>query len=322
MSASGPSTPPSGTGDVPVPERAQRVEGPSEDVSRAPRRRPALAPRRRRESAFAQSGARAERAKRVEGHPEAGATPILELTDLSLAAGRTPLVHGVSLAVAPGEAVGIVGESGSGKSLTLRAAIGLLPPGVRRTGGEVALRAHAGLVLQDPLAALDPLATVGSQLAEVCRTAGGLPRAAARDRALELLHLVGIPDPPIRARELPGALSGGQRQRVVLAIALAAEPGILLCDEPTTALDVTVQRRILDLLARLREQLGLAMLFVSHDLAVVGEVCSRIVVMHDGRVVETGPTRRILTAPEHPYTRMLLESVLPVPAPLQSGGPR
>jgi len=238
---------------------------------------------------------------------------LLRIRDLTIASRERELVHGVSLEVGRGEAVGIVGESGSGKSLTLRSVLGLLPNGVRRTGGAVELRGRAGLVLQDPLAALDPLMSVGAQLEEVCATAGGLGRAAARARALELLHLVRIPDPEARRRDLPGQLSGGQRQRVVLAIALATDPELLLCDEPTTALDVTVQAQVLELLAGLRAQLGLAMLFVSHDLAVVGRVCSRIVVMSQGAVVETGPTERVLTAPEHPYTQMLLDSVLTVP---------
>ena len=238
---------------------------------------------------------------------------VLSVTDLTLAAGGTELVHGASFEVQAGEAVGIVGESGSGKSLTLRAALGLLPRGVVQSGGTVAVDGRAGLVMQDPLTALDPLASIGSQLEEVCRTTGGLDRVAARARALELLRLVRIPEPESRRRDLPGQLSGGQRQRVVLAMALATNPTVLLCDEPTTALDVTVQRQVLELLAQLRTDLGLAMLFVSHDLAVVGEVCSRILVMSDGRIVESGPASTVLTAPEHPYTRMLLASVLTVP---------
>ena len=238
---------------------------------------------------------------------------VLSVTDLTLAAGGTELVHGVSFEVQAGEAVGIVGESGSGKSLTLRAALGLLPRGVVQSGGTVAVDGRAGLVMQDPLTALDPLASIGSQLEEVCRTTGGLDRAAARARALELLRLVRIPEPESRRRDLPGQLSGGQRQRVVLAMALATNPTVLLCDEPTTALDVTVQRQVLELLAQLRTDLGLAMLFVSHDLAVVGEVCSRILVMSGGRIVESGPASQVLTAPAHPYTQMLLASVLTVP---------
>jgi ABC-type glutathione transport system ATPase component len=250
----------------------------------------------------------------VTGRADAPAVaePVLTVDGLRLAA-ATELVHGVSFSVAAGEAVGIVGESGSGKSLTLRAALGLLPAGVRRTGGSVTLRAGAGMVFQDPLAALDPLMSIGAQLEEVCRTTGGLDRAAARARSIELLTLVRIPDPERRRRDLPGRLSGGQRQRVVLAIALATDPSLLLCDEPTTALDVTVQAQILDLLDQLRRELGLAMVFVSHDLAVVGRVCSRILVMSNGEIVESGPTREILTAPKEPYTRMLLGSVLTVP---------
>ncbi len=163
---------------------------------------------------------------------------------------------------------------------------------------------------------------VGAQLREVCRTTGGLDRAAALARSHELLRIVRLPDPEKRWKSLPGQLSGGQRQRVVLAIALATGPQLLLCDEPTTALDVTVQRQILDLLAELRRELSIAVLFVSHDLAVVADVCSRVLVMSEGRVVEAGPVARILSAPENPYTRMLLGSVLPIPplAATSAGG--
>ncbi len=238
--------------------------------------------------------------------------PLLRVADLEISA-AAPLVHGVGFQVDAGEAVGIVGESGSGKSLTLRAILDLLPRGVRVTGGRVELAGRAAMVFQDPLAALDPLMSVGAQLQEVCRTTGGLDRAAALARSHELLRLVHLPEPERRWSFLPGQLSGGQRQRVVLAIALATNPQILLCDEPTTALDVTVQRQILDLLAELRRELSIAVLFVSHDLAVVAEVCSRVIVMSAGRVVEAGAIERILSAPEHPYTRMLLGAVLPVP---------
>lgn len=238
--------------------------------------------------------------------------PLLEVSDLEISA-TGPLVHGVGFRVDAGEAVGIVGESGSGKSLTLRAVIDLLPRGVRVTGGEVALNGRAAMVFQDPLAALDPLMSIGAQLWEVCRTAGGLDRAAALARSHELLRIVHLPDPERRWKHLPGQLSGGQRQRVVLAIALATNPQILLCDEPTTALDVTVQRQILDLLAELRRELSVAILFVSHDLAVVADVCSRVIVMSAGRVVEEGSVAQILSAPRHPYTKMLLGAVLPIP---------
>lgn len=239
--------------------------------------------------------------------------PLLMVRDLEISAAAGVLVRRVGFHVEPGEAVGIVGESGSGKSLTLRSLIGLLPRGVRVTGGEIQLLGRAAMVFQDPLAALDPLMPVGAQLQEVCRTSGGLDRAAALARSHELLRIVRLPDPELRWKYLPGQLSGGQRQRVVLAVALATNPQILLCDEPTTALDVTVQRQILDLLAELRRELSIAILFVSHDLAVVADVCSRLVVMSDGQIVEAGAVAQILSAPQHPYTKMLLGAVLPIP---------
>lgn len=224
-----------------------------------------------------------------------------------------PLVNGVDLAAASGEALGIVGESGSGKSLTLRAILGLLPRGIERTAGEIEVAGRVGMVFQDPLSALDPLMTVGAQVAEVCRHVRGMSRAAAKARVLELFGLVGLPDPADRARRYPHELSGGQRQRVVIALALAAEPDVLLCDEPTTALDVSVQAQVLELLDRLRRELGLTLVFVSHDVAVVAHVCSRIVVMRAGAVIEEGTTEAIVAAPTHEYTRLLLDAVLPIP---------
>lgn len=243
---------------------------------------------------------------------------VLQVDDLEISAAE-PLVQGVGFHVDTGEAVGIVGESGSGKSLTLRAAFDLLPRGVRVTGGRVLLDGRAAMVFQDPLAALDPLMPIGAQLWEVCRTTGGLDRAAALARSHELLRVVHLPDPERRWKQLPGQLSGGQRQRVVLATALATNPQILLCDEPTTALDVTVQRQILDLLAELRRELSVATLFVSHDLAVVADVCTRVLVMSAGRVVEEGAVAQILSEPRHPYTKMLLGSVLPIPPMTPAG---
>jgi peptide/nickel transport system ATP-binding protein len=237
----------------------------------------------------------------------------VRVTDLRLSA-SSPLVQGVSFEVAAGEALGIVGESGSGKSLTLRAILDLLPSGVTRTGGTIETAGRVGMVFQDPLTALDPLARVGGQVVEVVRAARRCTRAVARERVLDLFERVHLPDPEAKLRAYPNELSGGQRQRVVIAMALATDPEILLCDEPTTALDVTVQRQILALLEQLRTELGLAMVFVSHDLAVVGAVCSRLLVMSGGRVVEQGPTARVIADPQDPYTRMLLAAVLPLPA--------
>ena len=242
----------------------------------------------------------------------------LVVDDLRVA-GDAELLHGVSLAVAPGEAVGVVGESGSGKSLTLRAVMGLLPRGLRVTGGRVGVDGTAAMIFQDPLSFLDPLAPVGRQLAEVCAASARTSPQAARARARELLEAVRLPDAAELARRYPHQLSGGQRQRALLAIALAQEPDLLLCDEPTTALDVTVQREVLDLLAQLRAERGLSLLFVSHDLAVVSQVCERVVVLRDGRVVETGATLDVVTRPTSDYARSLVDAVLPLPVPAGGG---
>ncbi len=232
--------------------------------------------------------------------------------------GETELVHGVDLALAPGEALGIVGESGSGKTLTLRAVMGLLPRGLRVSGGTVEAGGRVAMIFQDPLSYLDPMTRVGNLLAEVCRAQGGSV-ASARARARELFVAVRLPDPDTLMRRYPHQLSGGQRQRVLLAIALAAEPDILLCDEPTTALDVTVQAEVLALLAELRASRGLSLLFVSHDLAVVASLCDRVVVFRDGLAVETGRTGDIVNRPKQPYTRALVDAVLPLPALAEVG---
>ncbi|WP_198141973.1 ATP-binding cassette domain-containing protein, partial [Leucobacter komagatae] len=220
------------------------------------------------------------------------------------------LVGGVSFEVEPGEALGIVGESGSGKSLTLRAIAGLLPPSTRQASGEVALGGRFGMVFQDPMSALDPLTRVGTQLREAC-VAGGAADASARVR--ELLADVRLPVIERIARSYPHELSGGQRQRIVIAMALAGNPAVLLADEPTTALDVTVQREVLDLLGALRRKRGLTLVLVSHDLAVVADVCERVAVMRDGRIVESGETAAVLASPAHPYTRELLAAVPELP---------
>lgn len=282
----------------------------------------------------------------------------VRVRDLRLGAGfrdeAVVLVDDVNLDVAPGEAIGLVGESGSGKSLTLRALLGMLPAGVQRVNGEVEVGGRAAMVFQDPLTALDPLETIGSQIAAAARvridaegpqrgggagsaTAGvandrghqgryrwGVHRSwqaiAARKRALELMTAVHLPDPETRYGWYPHQLSGGQRQRVVIAIALATEPDVLLCDEPTTALDVTVQSHILALLDELRAQRGLTLVFVSHNLAVVAQLCTRIAVMKTGRVVESGRTGEVIARPQHAYTRTLLGAILSVPPLAESSG--
>ena len=240
--------------------------------------------------------------------------------------GRAEVVHDVSFTAGHGEAVGLVGESGSGKSMTLRATMALLPRVVNADAGTVVLdgeplplqgrrartlrRGRIALVFQDAASALDPVRTVGAQIGEVAQHVAGLGRGQTRPRTLELLELVGIRDPGRLARSYPHELSGGMRQRAMLAVALAAEPAALLCDEPTTALDVTVQAQVLELIDELRRRLSLAIVFVSHDLAVIRQVCERVSVMYAGRIVETGPTAVVLERPRHPYTRGLLEAVV------------
>jgi oligopeptide/dipeptide ABC transporter ATP-binding protein len=240
--------------------------------------------------------------------------------------GRFLAVDDVSFDVAPGGSLGIVGESGSGKTLTLRALMSLMPPAGRIEAGSVDLggaplpsvgsaarrarRGKMGMIFQDPLSALDPVQTVGAQVAEVPRRIAGISRRRAWERAVELLGQVGIPDPAIRARSFPHQLSGGLRQRVAIAIAIAGEPDVLLCDEPTTALDVTIQAQILELIDDLRARLGLAVVFVSHDLAVVRQICSELAVMYAGHIVEIGETERVLERPAHPYTLGLRGAVI------------
>ncbi|HEY3547636.1 MAG TPA: ABC transporter ATP-binding protein [Propionicimonas sp.] len=243
----------------------------------------------------------------------------LAVTGLRIS-GETELVHGVDLALAPGEALGIVGESGSGKTLTLRAVMGLLPRGLRVSGGTVEVGGRAAMIFQDPLSYLDPMTRVGTLLTEICRAQHGGSVASARARARELFVDVRLPDPDILLRRYPHQLSGGQRQRVLLAIALATQPDILLCDEPTTALDVTVQADVLALLAELRARRGLSLLFVSHDLAVVASLCDRVAVFRDGLAVETGRTVDLVNRPTQAYTKSLVDAVLPLPALAEVGG--
>jgi oligopeptide/dipeptide ABC transporter ATP-binding protein len=254
------------------------------------------------------------------------ADPLLELDGLGVRLGRrgedVSPVDGVTLTVARGEALGLVGESGCGKSLTLRAIMGLLPRDGRVTGhmrialdgddpapydpGSVRGRG-IGMVFQEPMTALNPTMRVGDLIAEPMRVRGTGRREAQR-RAIELMGQVGIPDAARRSRAWPHELSGGLRQRTMLAAALATDPKLLLCDEPTTALDVCVQDQILGLLSTLVRERGMAMLFVTHDLAVVAELCDRVAVMYAGRVVETGTTDELLARPAHPYTRALLRA--------------
>jgi oligopeptide/dipeptide ABC transporter ATP-binding protein len=242
---------------------------------------------------------------------------VLSVEGLTVRAGSIELVRDVSFEIGPGERVGLIGESGSGKSLTALSLMGLLPEGVT-AGGTARLRERdlvgvperrlkdlrgndVSMVFQEPMTALNPLMRVGAQVAEVM-TLHGRPAGQARARAVELLGRVRLPQPEQVARAYPHQLSGGQRQRVMLAIALANEPGLLICDEPTTALDVTVQKQMLDLIA----EVAPALLFITHDLAVVASVCERVLVMYGGRVVESGPIREVFGNPRHRYTEGLL----------------
>ena len=244
-------------------------------------------------------------------------------------------VQGVSLTIEKGETLALVGESGSGKSLTALSTVRLLPDTAAVTGrvlfkgqdtltmAEPALRAVRGndisFIFQEPMTSLNPLHTIEKQLAESLLLHQGLAGAAARARVLDLLHKVGIPQPETRLNAYPHQLSGGQRQRVMIAMALANGPELLIADEPTTALDVTIQAQILDLLADLKRTEGLSLLFITHDLSIVRRIADRVAVMKDGRVVETGPVEQVFTAPQHPYTKMLIAAEptgrpAPVPA--------
>jgi oligopeptide/dipeptide ABC transporter ATP-binding protein len=257
--------------------------------------------------------------------------PLLDIRHLDVVfhtpRGTVAAVQDVSLSIDAGEVLGLVGESGSGKSVTTRAILQLnpMPPGEVR-GGEIRYRgqdllrisprelqqirgAQISMIFQDPMSALNPVVRVGDQIAEALTVHGLCAPKQARERAVELLRLVGLPAPEKRARQFPHNLSGGMRQRVVIAIALACSPKLILADEPTTALDVTVQDQILKLLLNLKEQTGAGLLLVTHDLAVVAQTCDRVAVMYAGRIVETGPTADVLMHPRHPYTRGLLASV-------------
>ena len=248
-------------------------------------------------------------------------------------------VDRVSLAVERGRSIGLVGESGCGKSMTLRAVMGLLPDSAKATAGSIlaegselplgghgaprARRGRLAMIFQDPATSLNPVVPVGTQIAEAPLRVLGMSRSQARARALELLRLVEIPDPEHRLNSYPFELSGGTRQRIMIAIALSSQPRILLCDEPTTALDVTIQAQILRLLKRLQEDMGLSVVFVTHELAIVGQLCDHVSVMYAGRIVESGPAQAVLAGPLHPYTFGLLRSAVdldvdvsaPVPIP-------
>ncbi|MFC2968186.1 ABC transporter ATP-binding protein [Acidimangrovimonas pyrenivorans] len=260
-----------------------------------------------------------------------GALPVLDVKDLKTVfttrGGKVHAVNSVSFDLKPGELLGVVGESGSGKSVTMMSLIGLLPsPPADVCGGQVnfegqdllqcdedALRAirgaRIGFIFQDPMTSLNPVFTVGFQLMEPLRKHMGMDKKAARKRAAELLELVGIPDAARRLGDYPHQFSGGMRQRVMIAIALACDPQVLIADEPTTALDVTIQAQILELVKELRQKLGMAIVWITHDLGVIAGIADRVMVMYGGQVVEQAPARELFADPQHPYTRALLKTV-------------
>jgi peptide/nickel transport system ATP-binding protein len=235
-------------------------------------------------------------------------------------------LDGISLTIAPGEILGVVGESGAGKSLTGAAIIGLLDPPGRIASGEIHLAGERidqysedqlrgirgrriGAIFQDPLASLDPLYSIGHQLIETIRTHLPLTAGQARQRAIELLEETGIPAAAERINHYPHQFSGGMRQRVVIALALAAEPQLVVADEPTTALDVSIQAQVIGLLKRICHDRGAAVMLITHDMGVIAETCDRVAVMYAGRIVEMGPVQQVIHAPAHPYTMGLMASI-------------
>jgi peptide/nickel transport system ATP-binding protein/oligopeptide transport system ATP-binding protein len=262
---------------------------------------------------------------------DTGKGPVLDVRGLKtifhVRNGAVHAVNDVSFYIREGELLGVVGESGSGKSVTMMSLMGLLPsPPADITGGEVLFQGRdvrkmdkaetrrlrggeIGFVFQDPMTSLNPVFTVGYQLMEPLREHLGLNKKEARQRAAELLALVGIPSPEDRLRDYPHQFSGGMRQRVMIAIALACDPKVLIADEPTTALDVTIQAQILELVQRLRTEMGMGVIWITHDLGVVAGIADRVMVMYGGQVVEHAPTEELFARPQHPYTRALMETL-------------
>src|SRR5258707_4301104 len=266
--------------------------------------------------------------------------PLLDVRDLSVAFGNTLAVDQVSFSVKRGECVALVGESGSGKSVSALSILKLLPyPSASHPSGHIRFRGRElltaaesemrqirgndiSIIFQEPMTSLNPLHTIESQIGEILQLHQGVGGQMARSRTLELFTQVGIPDPQTRLKSYPHQLSGGQRQRVMIAMALANEPDLLIADEPTTALDVTVQAQILTLLAEIRARLGMSMLFITHDLGIVRRIADVVCVMNGGKIVEQGPVEQVFTAPKHPYTRALLAAEpKPDPAPPRPNSP-
>ncbi len=256
---------------------------------------------------------------------------LVSIRDLAVAFDGAPALRGIDLDIGPGEAVGLVGESGCGKSVTWLAALGLLPRHTTITGsvrfGEQEIlgappavldRVRGGriaMIFQDPVSSLNPVHRLGAQVEEALRLHRGLTGPASRAEARRLFDQVGIPDAARRLNAFPHELSGGQNQRVMIAMALAGQPDLLVADEPTTALDVTIQAQILELLGSLRRETGMALVLISHDLGVVADTCERVAVMYCGRIIEQAPVARLFASPAHPYTRGLLNALPPIDGP-------
>ena len=273
----------------------------------------------------------------IRGEMMADTAPVLDVSGLTIAlgqdGGRIPITEDVSFTIARGEVLALVGESGSGKSVTALALMQLLSRSLVIAKGRILLRAadgyqtdiaalgrdgkeieairgaRMGMIFQEPMSSFSPIHTIGSQISEVVEIHENVPRQAARARAAELLAKVGIPDPKGALDRYPSEFSGGMRQRAMIARALICSPSLLIADEPTTALDVTIQGQILDLLRKLQRELGMAILFITHDLGIVAQMADRVAIMYSGRIVETGPVKEIFRKPAHPYTRALLEAV-------------
>jgi len=252
--------------------------------------------------------------------------PVLEVNDLHVAIGDVQILRGVSFSVEAGRTLGVVGESGCGKSMTGLALMGMLPPGGGVKSGSIMLDGRdltklkprdwldirgqdISMVMQDPFTSLNPLMQVGDQIAEVYRVHKNMPKAEARAKAIDMIRAVGVPSPEASARKYPHQMSGGQRQRIVIAIAFASKPKVLIADEPTTALDVTLQAQILRLLNDMQEAENTAVVIISHDIGVIGSVADDIAVYYAGRVVEYGPTEAVIRRPQHPYTQALLAAM-------------
>ena len=262
--------------------------------------------------------------------------PLLDVRDLSVAFGRSVAVDGISFSIKRGECVALVGESGSGKSVSALSVLKLLPyPTASHPSGAIRFRGRdlltasdqemrevrgndISIIFQEPMTSLNPLQTIETQIGEILSLHRGIGGAAARARTLELLGQVGIPEPETRLKSYPHQLSGGQRQRVMIAMALANEPDLLIADEPTTALDVTIQAQILALIVDLQQRLGTGLILITHDLGVVAQTAQRVIVMYAGKKVEEATVEALFETPQHPYTRGLMASIPAVPSPDRS----